>query len=170
MVHQSFWIPSRDLLTNGVCLTRMIAQAVLILNDMVSIIQVGWNSSVLLLSAQFWSSCHGSSVARSTTRDAGDSGSLRKQWLRDNRNAYTPQLANANFRYQEALDWRKWTKGGFSFRVLLLSAQLWIFSSSCHGSSFNAGPGPGFEEMPPETEPWFCDDWYSCWVEIFIST
>ena len=41
MVHQSFWIPSRDLLTNGVCLTRMIAQAVLILNDMVSIIQVG---------------------------------------------------------------------------------------------------------------------------------
>ena len=34
----------------------------------------------------------------------------------------TPTLPDANLRYKEALDWRKWTKGGCSF--LLLSAQF----------------------------------------------
>ena len=94
----------------------------------------------LLLSARFWSSCRGSSVVRSTTRDAGGPGSnpaLGKQWSRD----YpidvlaTPKLTDTN-RYQEApsLDWRKWTKEGCSF--LLLFAQFW---SSCHGPSGRAG-------------------------------
>ena len=49
---------------------------------------------------------------------------------------------DANLRYQEALDWRKWTKGGCSF--LLLSAHFW---SSCHaqqrrGDSAGAGEDP----------------------------
>ena len=60
-------------------------------------------------------------------RDAGDPGSnpaLGKQWSR----YYlidvpaTPTLPDANLCYQEALDWRKWTKGGCSFH--LLSAQF----------------------------------------------
>ena len=34
----------------------------------------------------------------------------------------TPTLPHANLRYQEALDWRKWTKGGS--RIPLLSAQF----------------------------------------------
>ena len=34
----------------------------------------------------------------------------------------TPTLPHANLRYQEALDWRKWTKGGR--RIPLLSAQF----------------------------------------------
>ena len=64
----------------------------------------------------------GSSVVRSTTRDAGDPGSnpaLGKQWSRD----YpidipaTPTLPYANLRYQDALDRRKWIKGGCSFLV-----------------------------------------------------
>ena len=45
-----------------------------------------WMPRFLLLSTQFWSSCHGSSVVRSTTRDPGDSGSnpaLSQQWSRD---------------------------------------------------------------------------------------
>ena len=42
--------------------------------------------SLLLLSAQYWSSCHSSSVVQSTIRDAEDLGTnpaLGKQWSRD---------------------------------------------------------------------------------------
>ena len=54
----------------------------------------------------------------------GSNPALGKQWSHD----YpidvpaTPTLPNANLRYQEALDWSKWTKGGCSF--LLLSTQF----------------------------------------------
>ena len=36
----------------------------------------------------------------------------------------TPTLPDANLRYQEAFDWRKWTKGGCSFLLLSESAQF----------------------------------------------
>ena len=65
------------------------------------------------------------SLVRSATRDAGGPGSnptLGKQWSRD----YpidipaTPTLPYANLRYQEALDWRKWTKGRPFVRAVLV--------------------------------------------------
>ena len=73
--------------------------------------------SFLLLSAQFWSNCHGSSVVRPTTRDAGDPafdsepclGRPGKQWSRASDYAIdvpaTPTLPDTNLRYQEAFDW-----------------------------------------------------------------
>ena len=59
---------------------------------------------------------------------------LRTTWLSSTRSMSpqhlrSPSLPDANLRYLEAFDWRKWTKGGCSF--LLLSAQFW---SSCHGT------------------------------------
>ena len=61
-----------------------------------------------------------SSVVRSTTRDAGDPGSnpALPVGLPDR----CPRNSYANICYQEALDWRKWTRGVCSF--LFLSAQF----------------------------------------------
>ena len=56
---------------------------------------------------------------------------LGKQWSRDypiDVPATPTPLPDANLRYQEALAWRKCTKGGCSF--LLLSAQFWSSSVS----------------------------------------
>ena len=66
-------------------------------------------------------------MVRSTTLDAGDPGSnparansghvtARVMYLR------SAIIIAANLRYQKALDWRNWTKGGCS--CLLLSAQF----------------------------------------------
>ena len=83
-------------------------------------------------SSSGWHGSSSQSVIRSTTRDAEDPGSnpaLGKQWSRD----YpidipvTLALLDANLRYQEALDWRKWTKGGWTTggcRFHLLSARF----------------------------------------------
>ena len=57
-------------------------------------------------------------------------GKLGKSWSRDYDPIDVPgmpSLRDAHLRYQEAFDWRKWTKGKCS--SLLLSAQF------CHGSS-----------------------------------
>ena len=64
------------------------------------------------------SSCHGSSAAM------GSNCALGKQWSRDYPIpvTVTPTLPDANLRYQEALQWRKWTKGRCSF--VLWSAQI----------------------------------------------
>ena len=67
------------------------------------------------------------------TRDARDPVSnpaMGKQWSRD----YpidvpaTPTLPDANLRYKEALDWRKWTEGGCSF---LLFFRAVLIELSC---------------------------------------
>ena len=47
------------------------------------------------------------------------SPALRKQWSRDFPADVpaVPTLPDADLRYQAALDWRKWTNGGCSFRL-----------------------------------------------------
>ena len=67
-------------------------------------------------------------MVRSSSNDVGDPGSnpaLGKQRLRPLRDYLidvfaTPTLPDANLRYQEALDWRKWTKGACSFPQVYL--------------------------------------------------
>ena len=64
--------------------------------------------SLLLFSAKFQLSCHGlSSLGLSSTMAALA--------------AAGPTTPDANLRYQDALDWRKWTKGGCSFLLSSLS-------------------------------------------------
>ena len=65
-------------------------------------------------------------VAQTTTQDAGDPGvepCLGKQWSRDCP-INVPALPDANLRYQKAIDWRRWTKGGCSFRAILIELSL----------------------------------------------
>ena len=85
-----------------------------------------------------------------TKTGAGDQGSnpaLGKQRSRvPDRCPATPTLPDANFRYQEALDWRKWTKGECSSVPSFVRAVLVELSWQLSGTSYDSRRGrPEFE-------------------------
>ena len=53
----------------------------------------------------------------------------------------TPTLPDANLRHQEALDWRKWTKAGCSFKLSRLCLTFLVMTSS-NGRGFPEHPQP----------------------------
>ena len=85
-----------------------------------------------------------------TKTGAGDQGSnpaLGKQRSRvPDRCPATPTLPDTNFRYQESLDWRKWTKGECSSVPSFVRAVLIELSWQLSGTSYDSRRGrPEFE-------------------------
>ena len=104
---------------SGLCLTRSGPGAAIRLDSESNLLDSELPSFVRAVSIELY----GSSVVRSTTRDVGDLGSkpaFGKQWSRDDPIDFpaTTTLPDGNLRYQEALDWRKWSNGGCSFLLL----------------------------------------------------